>query len=397
MLPTDTKFIEFVESLPNMEKTRNFYSLKGYSLKPFEEFLKKIEFNFRPKKRFSIVGTNGKGSLAHYLSLILKYNYSVGVYTSPHLIHALERIQINGQSVQEYELDSILKSLSKETRSRLTEFSYFEIFTLFCLLVFDKKKLDFEIWEAGLGGRLDATKLVNADTVILTKIDLDHLQILGSTKEKILLEKLGICGSFTKNIYALDPMNAALKEILLDFCKQNSIALEIFPKEIKSNNYLQTSYEFAKYIIAKESIPIDQSIQEADWDFFSKPLGRLEVINDSPLLIYDTAHNPGACSNLIADLARIYPGIVWDCVVSILPHKDVEGIISLLQNFENTDKIYSTIFAPFSIEKTKNTIPVLNENEWIKLISNNQKKLRPTLVCGSFRVYKLLKEIFIDK
>lgn len=397
MLNPKINFLEFIESLPNMEKTRNFYSLKGYSLKPFEELLSNFKLSYRPKLRFSIVGTNGKGSLAHYLNTVLQSKYSVGLYTSPHLIHPYERIRINGQNVQDFILDEILNGMSIETQTKLKNYSYFEIFTLFCLLSFQELKLDYEIFEAGLGGRLDATKLVQSEVVILTKIDLDHMQILGSTKEKILLEKLGICNSSTKKIYALDPLNDKLKNIIQEFAKQNSLELEIFKQDDSSSNYLDISYQLANFILRKEGISLDTSILNKNWKDFPRPPGRLELINNTPLIVYDTGHNPGACENLLKDLNKIYPNKSWDCMLSILPDKDVLGIYKIFQNAKNVETVYVSHFPPFSLDLIPNGISIANENHWVKTLKSNIKSERPTLVCGSFRVYRLLKEMFANE
>ncbi|MCG9873181.1 MAG: hypothetical protein MH321_00165 [Leptospiraceae bacterium] len=397
MLNPKISFLEFIESLPNMEKTRNFYSLKAYSLKPFEELLSIFKFNYRPKLRFSIVGTNGKGSLAHYLSTVLQSKYSVGLYTSPHLIHPFERIRINGQNVQASILDEILNGMNIETLTKLKDYSYFEIFTLFCMLSFQEKKLDYEIYEAGLGGRLDATKLVHSEVIILTKIDLDHMQILGSTKEKILLEKLGICNSSTKRIYALDPFNDKLKNIIQEFAKQNSVELEIFKQDDSSSNYLDISYQFANFILRKEGILLDTLNLNKDWKDLPRPPGRLELIKNTPLIIYDTGHNPGACENLLKDLNKLYPKVAWDCMLSILPDKDVPGIYKIFQNAKNVDTVYASHFPPFSLDLIPNGISIANEDFWVRTLKSNIKKERPTLVCGSFRVYKLLKEMFANE
>ena len=159
-------FLEFVHSLHNFEKIRNFQKLKtSYKLDSFENYIqKKIKLKKKKCIRISVVGTNGKGSVCSYLSSILEKNgFKVGTYTSPHLLSPLERIQINSKllSIEEYN-----KVLNEIYDKDLEKFSYFEVFTLFAILMFENHQCDIEIYEAGIGGRLDATKVVKSDYVV---------------------------------------------------------------------------------------------------------------------------------------------------------------------------------------------------------------------------------------
>jgi dihydrofolate synthase/folylpolyglutamate synthase len=392
-------FIQFLDELPNMEKTRNFDPLRNYSLEPFlkcyNRYVRKNSI-IHPL-RFSIVGTNGKGSLAHYLSQFLISIGSVGLFTSPHLISPLERIQINHKSIDESELNDILNDFTDEEFLYLKHFSYFEIFTLFSAIAFSNRKLDFEIYEAGLGGRLDSTKALESEILIITKIDLDHTSILGSSKEKILKEKLGIVTSLTKKIYALDPLEDNLREIFYDFTKKQNIPFQFYMETANvSGSYLELSFNFAKFVLEKELKKLDQleKIKSTHWKDLPPPQARIEEINQNPIVIYDTAHNPGACLNLLNDLEKIYPYRKWDCLISVLPDKDGETILEVFKNHRIVNQFYFAGFSPFQSPFNHHLANIQSWNDWELKILENKKNGIPTLVCGSFRVYPKLKKLF---
>ena len=141
-----------------------------------------------------IVGTNGKGSTAAMCEEALRRRgRRVGLYTSPHLVRVNERIRVLGEPVDDSELQAaVSRVLGHEPAAGPRGLSFFEVLTLAALLVFEEHRLDALVVEAGLGGRLDATRLVEAQAVVVTSIDLDHQQWLGDTLEEIAFEKAGV-------------------------------------------------------------------------------------------------------------------------------------------------------------------------------------------------------------
>lgn len=139
----------------------------------------------------TVAGTNGKGSTVAFLeSILLAHGYRVGAYTSPHLIAFNERVRLNGQPVDD---DSLIEAFEQiEAVRGDTSLTYFEFTTLAAMLVFRSQPLDVIVLEVGLGGRLDAVNIWDADVAIVTSVDLDHQQFLGDTREQIALEKIGI-------------------------------------------------------------------------------------------------------------------------------------------------------------------------------------------------------------
>jgi len=145
-----------------------------------------------PKCRTIVVaGTNGKGSIVMTLESIFHHaGYRVGAYTSPHLLHYNERIRVNQKNVDD---DDLCNAFHKVDTSRGdTSLSYFEFGTLAAMQIFSESELDVAIYEVGLGGRLDAVNILDADVAIVSSIGIDHVQWLGSTRESIGFEKAGV-------------------------------------------------------------------------------------------------------------------------------------------------------------------------------------------------------------
>ena len=138
-----------------------------------------------------VAGTNGKGSTVTYYSAFLKAaGYSVGCYTSPHIQHYNERITINGQAESD---DKIMQAFEQIDQARKDiSLSYFEFGTLAALLCIKQANVDVAILEVGLGGRLDAVNIIDADLVHFTPIGIDHTAWLGDTRELIAIEKAGV-------------------------------------------------------------------------------------------------------------------------------------------------------------------------------------------------------------
>jgi dihydrofolate synthase / folylpolyglutamate synthase len=155
----------------------------------------------------TVAGTNGKGSTcAMAESILSQAGYKTGVFTSPHLVHFEERLRIAEVPIKAAEL---IASFSRVDSARAElSLTYFEFTTLALLDVMAKAELDVAILEVGLGGRLDAVNIIDADCAIITSIDLDHMEFLGDTREKIGFEKAGIMRA-GKHAIVSDPMPPA--------------------------------------------------------------------------------------------------------------------------------------------------------------------------------------------
>lgn len=179
-----------------------------------------------PSRVITVGGTNGKGSTVLLLEALLRAQHSVGTYTSPHLQRYTERIRVDGQEVDESELCRACEVV--ETARGNTPLTYFEFATLSALCIFRDSGVDTIVLEVGMGGRLDATNILDADVAVITSIGLDHCDWLGHDRETIALEKAGIFRANTPAICAdrnmpdnvqkaADEKGANLKAIERDF------------------------------------------------------------------------------------------------------------------------------------------------------------------------------------
>ena len=143
-----------------------------------------------PSKVILIAGTNGKGNTAQCLEkLLLSQGYSVGTYASPHLIRYNERVRINGAELDDqYHVDAFN---SLEQGRGDVPLTYFEYGTLAALAIFKREAVDYVLLEVGLGGRYDATNIVNPVASVITTVDLDHKEYLGDTRELVGYDKAG--------------------------------------------------------------------------------------------------------------------------------------------------------------------------------------------------------------
>jgi dihydrofolate synthase/folylpolyglutamate synthase len=196
--------------MPDVEASYNLaldylYSFVDYSLKHSSE-LAKADFNLdrmralmaelgSPQDQYSIIhvaGTKGKGSVcALAASGLQAAGHRVGLYTSPHLLDYVERIQVNMQPISHADLVELVEQV-KPAVARIPKLTTFEITTAIGFLYFAKEKVDVAVIEVGLGGRLDATNVVQSKTSVITSLSYDHMAVLGDTLAKIAAEKAGI-------------------------------------------------------------------------------------------------------------------------------------------------------------------------------------------------------------
>lgn len=299
----------------------------------------------------TVGGTNGKGSTVALLeSIYTEAGYSVGSYTSPHLLAFNERIHVNKKPISDLDLIIALKSI-EEGRGAV-HLTYFEIATLAALWHFRQQKLDVIILEVGLGGRLDATNLIDTNLAIITTVDKDHEDFLGDTVEKIGYEKAGILRKETPCIYAdytppLTVINhAANLEVPLYFNGRDYSYKETthvfhfilnnqsfdFPLTHFHNNAVAASLMAA--FCLQDKLPLNyfhcqQGLENATLK------GRLQWVEGPIRTLIDVAHNPQSARYLATHLTECKPTGRIHAVFSVLADKDIPEIISPLKPIVN--------------------------------------------------------------
>jgi dihydrofolate synthase/folylpolyglutamate synthase len=297
-------------------------------------------------------GTNGKGSTCAMLeSILMPAGSKVGLYTSPHLIHFNERARINGVSVADHEfVDSF--QLVEQARQEIS-LSYFEFTMLGCMQIFINAKPDVVILEVGLGGRLDAVNIFDADVAIVTSVDIDHVEYLGHTREAIGFEKAGIFRT-GKTAICSDPLppqslidhaleiDADLWLFGRDFNysgdkqqwnyagrhqRRNSLA---YPSLRGANQLLNASAALAALEALKDRLPLGAQEIRTGLVMVDLP-GRFQVLPGKPTVILDVAHNPHAAATLHQNLENMGFHPYTYAVFGAMQDKDIAGIIGQLK------------------------------------------------------------------
>ncbi|MDO9974208.1 bifunctional tetrahydrofolate synthase/dihydrofolate synthase [Glaesserella parasuis] len=304
----------------------------------------------------TVAGTNGKGSTCKLLEMVLlKAGLKVGVYSSPHLIHYNERVRIQGQAVGNADLITTFDYIEQHKSASLT---YFEFGTLAALDLFRKAKIDVAILEVGLGGRLDATNIVDPDFAVITSIDIDHVEFLGDNREAIGREKAGI---FRPNIPVVigEP---DCPQSILDHAKE--LQCHVFRRDIDwkfsvESDRLQWQSKTKSLTVPLPKIPqpncatalavltqlpfelsdeiLVQAVAEAQMTARFQLLGEQDFATFSqnrPLaqVIIDVGHNLHAARYLADRLAEwIQPNRKIYAVFSALVDKDLSGIVEPLE------------------------------------------------------------------
>lgn len=298
---------------------------------------------------FSVAGTNGKGSTVAALEAVyLAAGYQVASYTSPHLINFNERIRINNQPITDKELCLAFTVIEKAREN--IHLTYFEMTTLAALWSFKKRNLDVIILEVGLGGRLDATNIIDSDLAIITTVDLDHQDYLGDTKEAIGYEKAGILRANKPFIYAdTSPVpESIIKHAQLLNAKRlcylprlTETSLQIIPNspegELIEVSCPQINYKAAAAaIVASSYLDSVLPVKLAHWDSAMQNasiLGRQQLIEGAVSTLFDVSHNPQAVA-LLADFIKKYRALgKIHAVFSGLKDKDLRGLIKPMHSY----------------------------------------------------------------
>lgn len=300
-----------------------------------------------------VAGTNGKGSTCAMLEAVLmQAGYRVGLYSKPHFLDFNERARINGEMVKD---DVFISSFNavEEARGDIS-LTYFEFTTLaICKLLADAK-LDVVILEVGLGGRLDAVNVIDADVSIVTSIDIDHVDYLGDTREKIGFEKAdifrpgkaAICGDPLPPQSLIDHAQAIGADLWLfgrDFNyngdkqqwnfagrsqRRNSLG---YPSLRGANQLLNASAVLAALEALKLELPVGAQEVRTGLVMVDLP-GRFQVMPGRPTVVLDVAHNPHAAATLAQNLDNMGFHAYTYAVFGSMLDKDIDGIIAQLKD-----------------------------------------------------------------
>ncbi len=295
----------------------------------------------------TVAGTNGKGTTCRTLEAILMAaGLRVGVYSSPHLVRYTERVRIQGEELPEQAHCQSFATL--EAGRGDIPLTYFEYGTVSALQLFKNAKLDVVILEVGLGGRLDATNIVDANVAVVTSIALDHTDWLGSDRESIGREKAGVFRGQTPAVVGESDMPQSIADVAAEKGSQLYRVGENWRYAVQGDSWSWQATEgktlanlpipnvplanaatalaalhFSKLEVAEEAIR--RGLQQAQLP------GRFQTVSESPRLILDVAHNPHAAAYLAGRLSELpRNGGKVRAVVGMLHDKDIAGTLACL-------------------------------------------------------------------
>jgi dihydrofolate synthase/folylpolyglutamate synthase len=357
---------EYLNSFTNYELIPGItYAQPGYSLRHVEELLSRMGNPQLAAKTIHIAGTKGKGSVAAMIAQTLSASgYKTGLYTSPHLHNLRERIGVDGSLISEAEFAAAIAEVkpfieSMKQDATFRQLTYFEALTALAFVYFQKKRVDFQVLEVGLGGRLDATNVViNPAVCIVTSISLDHTRILGNTLEEIAREKAGIIKSGCWVVISPQPEEAA--SIISDTCRekkakvvqigrdvtwhkisgdlrQQSLVIEGRTSKYQANIPLLGDFQLenaatavaaleilASHGFAISTANIAQGLAQVKWP------GRFQILRQHPTVVIDGAHNVASMKRLVDNIKSYFAHKRIFLVFGTSCDKDIPGIINEL-------------------------------------------------------------------
>ena len=308
-----------------------------------------------------VAGTNGKGSVCAYLSHIYtQAGFKVGTLTSPHLLRYNERIAVNTRPVEDA---AIVASFERIEAARAgISLTYFEFNTLAAVDIFIREKVDVMVLEVGLGGRLDAVNVFDADCAVVTSVDLDHQAFLGDTVEQVAFEKAGVFRSGKPAICGQTPPPESLRrhaweigaELLLikrdfDFSTLENVqwSYRYHPQNsdgrTRNRNALpfpalRGAYQLSNAACALtvleclgDRLPVDIAAIKRGLLLVENP-GRFQVLPGRPLTVLDVGHNPHAARALRRSLINLMFAEKRTAVFSILADKDIDGVLDIVKD-----------------------------------------------------------------
>ncbi len=311
-----------------------------------------------------VAGTNGKGSTAAMLASVLEAaGLRVGLFTSPHLIRTNERIRINGTEIpNQVIMDHVTRWKPLINKYRIT---FFEVLTALAFVYFKDQRVNIAVIETGLGGRLDATNVITPLVSVITSVDLDHMNILGDTLEKIAGEKAGIIKSEVPVVLAENP--AVVQQVVRNRARERKARYiyapdecEIVSREVKfprqtltarmsggdlaidspllgvhqAQNIAAVLGTLTKLPFTIQPAAIQWGLSRVSW------LGRMQVLQDKPPVLYDVAHNPAGVRQLLKSLKFSGFGEAV-LLIGLNQRKDADGILKVSESWPGEIGLYA--------------------------------------------------------
>lgn len=354
--------LDYIYSFADYEKKSSYrYAPETFDLARVEKLLVSLNNPHQRFKSIHIAGTKGKGSVAAMSESILRAaGYRTGLYTSPHLHTVRERIQVNGRLIPQETVASLTEQLQPLV-SQVEGLTTFEIITALGFLYFVERGVEFAVLEVGMGGRLDATNVVNSLVDIITSLSYDHTHILGETLPLIAREKAGIIKS--KALVVSAPQVPEAMAVIEEVCREKDAELTVIGRDwtwevgeanlegqwfrVTTNEFRVTSYELWIPLLGRHQLinatvvvaaieklrqrginiseaSVREGLRQVRWP------GRLEILGRRPLVVADCAHNADSAGKLKAALEELFTYGHLILIFGASTDKDIEGMMGEL-------------------------------------------------------------------
>jgi dihydrofolate synthase/folylpolyglutamate synthase len=319
--------LDYILSFTNLEKLPPAYWSRHFDLRRMDEFLERLGNPHLAARSVLVAGSKGKGSTcAMIASSLVAAGYGTGLYTSPHLHTFRERIRIAQEIIGEDELVGIVERLKAEIeavnrRRAYGELTTFEILTGMAFTYFRDSKVDFQVLEVGLGGRLDATNVVTPEVSVITSISMEHAEVLGDSLQMIAREKAGIIKPH--GVVVSSQQHSEVASVISDVCREKEARLIVVGEDVNWRKLSSdiggqglkvdgrvASYELSIPLLGEHQLEnaatavaalevlgvgaaeIIRGLGKVSWP------GRLEVLRQEPIFLVDGAHNEDSARRL---------------------------------------------------------------------------------------------------
>ena len=428
--------LDYIYGFVNYETLPQPRDKAHFDLRRMEELMERLGNPHLAARAVHIAGTNGKGSVAAMVASVLKASgYRVGLYTSPHLQRLEERIQVNDKLISEDELIRLVEQLKPEIeavneRATYGQLTTFEVLTALGFAYFKERDAHFQVVEVGLGGRLDATNVLCPEVVVITSISFDHKDVLGDSLSEIAREKAGVIKPESKVVSS--PQEKEAMRVIEEVCTGLGASLIEVGRDVTwrgtgSGLWGQSllvkgrlgSYELKIPLLGEHqlenaavAVAALEVLMEAGASISKESIacglgrvswpGRLEVLNQNPLLLIDGAHNPDSARKLrqaIKDYFRFKRAYL---IIGASLDKDIASVASeivpLFDEVILTQAKHPRAVAPERIagefEKYRVGLHITgNVTEALSLALTAVKKDDLICVCGSLFVVAEAREV----
>ena len=361
-ITTYASALRYLNDRSDIERMRSVrYDQRTFKLDRMIELLERLGNPQSQVRMVHVAGTVGKGSTVAMIAHMLEgCGYTVGQYTSPHLVDVRERVVINGQPIGKAEFTELMKEIASAARGLDSEPTFFEILTALGLKHFADQAVDIAVIEVGLGGRLDSTNVITPEVSVICTIDHDHNRLLGATLPEIAREKAGICkpGVPVLMFEQAPEIEAAIREV----ADRVGASLRIVNKDIEFSSrfchapdlgphtrvclFTDTSrYEHLPVPLAGEHQAINCGLALAAVDILrsrgfdcaedrvtsglarTRVRGRMQLVSERPKVLVDGAHNPASVGALMRCVGAHVPYDSMVCIFGCCADKDMGAML----------------------------------------------------------------------